>query len=65
MMDWSPQCNIPSFMKIGLPVLEKKIFEGFYHIWTFENVKGRTTDGWTPDPWVSYKLTGEPSAQVS
>ena len=20
---------------------------------------------WTPDPWVSYKLTGEPSAQVS
>ena len=22
-------------------------------------------DGQTPDPWVSYKLTGEPSAQVS
>ena len=22
-------------------------------------------DGRTPDPWVSYKLTGEPSAQVS
>ena len=37
----------------------------------FENVDGRTTttttttDGRTPDPWVSYKLTGEPSAQVS
>ena len=36
----------------------------------FENVDGRTDDGrWkhrrTPDPWVSYKLTGEPSAQVS
>ena len=22
-------------------------------------------DGRTPDPWVSYKLTGEPSAKVS
>ena len=32
----------------------------------FENVDGRATeDGRTPDPWVSYKLTGEPSAQVS
>ena len=28
MMGWSPQCYIPSFVKIGLPVLEK-IFEGF------------------------------------
>ena len=25
----------------------------------------RTDDGRMPDPWVSYKLTGEPSAQVS
>ena len=24
---------IPSFVEIGLPVLEKKIFKGFYHIW--------------------------------
>ena len=32
----------------------------------FENVNRRTTtDGRTPDPWVSYKLTGEPSAPVS
>ena len=35
----------------------------------FENVddgRRRTdADGQTPDPWVSYKLTGEPSAQVS
>ena len=39
----------------------------------FENVNGRRTDDGrtdgrrrrTPDPWVSYKLTGEPSAQVS
>ena len=29
MMGRSPQCYIPSFVKIGLPVLEKKIFEGF------------------------------------
>ena len=28
MMGWSPKCNLPSFMKIGLPVLEK-IFEWF------------------------------------
>ena len=29
MMDWTPQCYIPSFVEIGQPVLEKKIFEGF------------------------------------
>ena len=29
MMDWSPKCYIPSFVKISLPVLEKKIFEWF------------------------------------
>ena len=29
MMGWSPRCYIPSFVKIGPPVLEKKIFEGF------------------------------------
>ena len=28
-MDWSPRCYIPSFVEIGPPVLEKKIFEGF------------------------------------
>ena len=28
-MGWSLRCYIPSFVKIGLPVLEKKIFEGF------------------------------------
>ena len=32
MTGWSPWCYIPSFVEIGLPVLEK-IFEGFYHIW--------------------------------
>ena len=29
MMGWSPRCYIPSFVKIGPPVLEEKIFEGF------------------------------------
>ena len=29
MMGWSPQCYIPSFVEIGLLVLEKKIFEEF------------------------------------
>ena len=30
MMGWSPQCYIPSFVEIGLPVPEQKIFEGFF-----------------------------------
>ena len=29
MMGLSPRCYISSFVRIGLPVLEKKIFEGF------------------------------------
>ena len=29
MMDWSPRCYILSFVAIGLPVPEKKIFKGF------------------------------------
>ena len=29
----SPRCYIPSFVKIGPPVLEKKIFEGFFTIY--------------------------------
>ena len=29
MMDWSPRCYIPSFVEIGPPVPEKKIFEEF------------------------------------
>ena len=28
-MGWSPRYYIPSFVEIGLPVPEKKIFEGF------------------------------------
>ena len=29
MMGWSPRCYKPSFLEIGLPVPEKKIFKGF------------------------------------
>ena len=29
MMGWVPLCYIPSFVEIGLPVPEEKIFEGF------------------------------------
>ena len=29
MMGWSPQCYIAIFVKIVLPVLKKKFFEGF------------------------------------
>ena len=29
MMGWSPGCYIPSFVEIGPPVPEKKIYEGF------------------------------------
>ena len=29
MMGWNPRYYIPSFVEIGLPVPEKKIFEGF------------------------------------
>ena len=28
-MGWIPECYIPSFVAIGPPVLERKIFEGF------------------------------------
>ena len=32
MMGWSRQRYIQNFVEIGLPVPEKKIFDGFYHI---------------------------------
>ena len=32
---------------------------------SFENVDVRTDDGRTPDAFIYYKLTYEPSAQVS
>ena len=33
MMGWSPRCYIPSFVEIGLPVLEKKISKRFFTIY--------------------------------
>ena len=42
--------------RIGLTVSEEM---------SFENVDGRRTDGRTPDACIYYKLTYEPSAQVS
>ena len=35
MMGWSPKCyiHVPSFVKISPPVLENKIFEGFFTIY--------------------------------
>ena len=33
MMGWSPRCYIPSFVEIGPPVLEKKMFEWFFTIY--------------------------------
>ena len=33
MMGWSPRCYIPSFVEIGPPVPEKKIFKGFLTIY--------------------------------
>ena len=32
-MGWSPRCYIPSFVEIGSPVPEKKIFEGGFTIY--------------------------------
>ena len=49
-MGWSPRCYIPSFVKIGLSVLEKKIFEGFYHIWVWR-------PSWSCDPNGVNKLS--------
>ena len=42
-MGWSPQCNIPSFVEIGLPVPEKKIFEGFFTIFACGGHLGHVT----------------------
>ena len=43
MMGWSPRCYIPSFVEIGLPVLEKKISKGFLHIYGHGGHLGHVT----------------------
>ena len=51
------RCFVCNMEKIGLTASEEM---------SFENVDGRTTDGRrTPDACIYYKLTYEPSAQVS
>ena len=47
---WSPRCHIPSFVKISPPFLEKKIFEGFYHIWAWR-------PSWSCDPDAANKIS--------
>ena len=42
--------TIPSFVKIGPPVLEKKIFKAFYHIWAWR-------PSWSCDLDHLYKLS--------
>ena len=48
-MGRSPRCYMPSFLEIGLPVLEKKILKGFYHIWAWR-------PSWSCDPDAANKL---------
>ena len=43
MMGRSPRCYIPSFVEIGLPVPEKKIFEVFFFIYGHGGHLGRVT----------------------
>ena len=43
MMGRSPQCYIPSFMEIGRPVPEKKIFETFFTIYGLGSHLGHVT----------------------
>ena len=43
MMGWRSRCYIPSFMKISQPVLEKKIFEGFFTIYGHGGHLGHVT----------------------
>ena len=43
MTGWSPGCYIPSFVEIGLPVPEKKILKGFYHIYGHGGHLGHVT----------------------
>ena len=50
MIGWSPQCYIPSFVKIGPLVLEKKILKGFYHKWG-------CGPSWSCDPDAANKLS--------
>ena len=41
---------MPSFVEIGLPVLEQKFFNGFYHIWVWR-------PSWSCDPDAANKIS--------
>ena len=41
--------HVPSFVEIGPPVPEKKIFKGFYHIWAWRPY-------WSCDPDATNKI---------
>ena len=43
MMGWIPRCYIPNFVEIGLPVLEKRIFIGFFTIYGHGGHLGHVT----------------------
>ena len=43
MMGWSPGCYIPSFVEIGSPAPEKKIFNFFFNIYGYGGHRGHVT----------------------
>ena len=57
MMGWSPRYYIPSFVEIGPPVLEKKIFEAVFTIYSLtclkRPLKGRMKNGLLIEIWFS------------
>ena len=58
MMGWCPRCYIPSFVKIGPPVLEKKIFEGF-----LAHRSRRLTGEFIGYPWIRRPSVRRPSVR--
>ena len=63
MMGWSPRCYIPSFVEIGLPVPEEKIFKGF-----LAHLSRRLTGELIGYPWIrrpSVRRRRRPSSTFS
>ena len=50
MIGWGPKCYIQRFVKIGLPVLEKKIFEWFLPYMSVTRISRSNIR--SPDPWM-------------
>ena len=53
----SPQCYIPSFIKIGPPIPEKLMLKGFYHIYGQGDHLGHVT-------WTIYVNFGSPFLRI-